>query len=115
MIVPYPAGGLTDTFARIIAERMREPLGQRIIIENVGGADGSIGVGRAARARPEHWVVYAKPPFAGPEGGARLSVALPPDRARHLHGGSPTALCTIGGEGDIFPVAAKAKRSPLYG
>ena len=40
MIVPYPAGGVTDTIARIIAERMREPLGQRI--ENVDGADGNI-------------------------------------------------------------------------
>jgi tripartite-type tricarboxylate transporter receptor subunit TctC len=48
MIVPFPPGGGTDVIARILAARMREPLGQRVIIENIGGADGSIGVGRTA-------------------------------------------------------------------
>jgi tripartite-type tricarboxylate transporter receptor subunit TctC len=50
MIVPFPAGGATDTLARFLAENMRTLLGQPIIIENVGGAAGSIGVGRAVRA-----------------------------------------------------------------
>jgi len=50
MIVPFPAGGATDTLARYLAENMRLALGQPIIIENVGGAAGSIGVGRAVRA-----------------------------------------------------------------
>jgi tripartite-type tricarboxylate transporter receptor subunit TctC len=50
MIVPFPAGGATDTLARFLAEKMREILGQPIIIENVGGAAGTIGVGRAVRA-----------------------------------------------------------------
>jgi tripartite-type tricarboxylate transporter receptor subunit TctC len=49
-IVPFPAGGATDTLARYLAEKMQEILGQPIIIENVGGAAGSIGVGRAVRA-----------------------------------------------------------------
>jgi tripartite-type tricarboxylate transporter receptor subunit TctC len=53
MIVPYPAGAATDTYGRIMTERMRASLGQHIIIENVSGADGSTGVGRAARARPD--------------------------------------------------------------
>jgi tripartite-type tricarboxylate transporter receptor subunit TctC len=53
MIVPFPAGGPNDTIARLLAEGMRPPLGQPIIIENVGGAAGSIGVGRAARAAPD--------------------------------------------------------------
>jgi tripartite-type tricarboxylate transporter receptor subunit TctC len=57
MIVPYPAGGAQDTIGRIVVERMREPLGQRIIIENIGGADGSIGTGRAARARPDGYTI----------------------------------------------------------
>src|SRR5215468_6297911 len=52
MIVPYPAGGQADTIGRIIAAHMRATLGQPIIIENVGGASGSIGVGRVARAAP---------------------------------------------------------------
>src|SRR5499433_1987323 len=49
MIVPFPAGGSTDAIARILAERMRVSLGQPVVIENVGGAGGSIGVGRVAR------------------------------------------------------------------
>jgi tripartite-type tricarboxylate transporter receptor subunit TctC len=54
MIVPQAAGASIDTIGRIVAERMRGPLGQPVIIENVSGADGSIGVGRAARARPDY-------------------------------------------------------------
>jgi tripartite-type tricarboxylate transporter receptor subunit TctC len=50
MIVPFAAGGGTDALARIMAERMRRSLGQPIIIENVAGATGSIGVSRAVRA-----------------------------------------------------------------
>jgi tripartite-type tricarboxylate transporter receptor subunit TctC len=50
MIVPFPAGGATDTLARFLGERIRAMLGQPVIIENVGGAAGSIGVGRAVRS-----------------------------------------------------------------
>jgi tripartite-type tricarboxylate transporter receptor subunit TctC len=57
LIVPFAAGGPTDTIARIITEGMRSSLGQPIIIENVGGADGSIAVGRAARAAPDGYTL----------------------------------------------------------
>jgi tripartite-type tricarboxylate transporter receptor subunit TctC len=50
MIVPFPAGGATDTLARYLAEQMRGLLGQTVIIENASGAAGSIGVGRAVRS-----------------------------------------------------------------
>mgnify|MGYP001171441360 FL=1 len=53
LIVPFPPGGSTDAAARIMAEKMRESLGQPIVIENVGGAGGSLGVGRLARAVPD--------------------------------------------------------------
>src|SRR6478736_5709739 len=53
LIVPFPPGGSTDVAARILAERMRAPLGQPVIIENVGGAGGSIAVGRVARSAPD--------------------------------------------------------------
>src|SRR5258707_2035 len=53
LVVPFPPGGSTDAAARIMAERMRSSLGQPIVIENVGGAGGSIGVGRVARAAPD--------------------------------------------------------------
>src|SRR3954447_24517794 len=50
IVVPFAAGGPNDTFARILAEHMRGSLGQTVIIENVGGGGGNIGVGRVARA-----------------------------------------------------------------
>ena len=52
IVVPFPAGGPTDTVARILAEPMRVALGQAIIIENVTGAAGTIGTGKVARAAP---------------------------------------------------------------
>ncbi len=57
IVVPYPAGGPTDTIARILAERMQLPLGQSVIIENIGGAGGSIGVGRVAHATPDGYTL----------------------------------------------------------
>ena len=57
IVVPYPAGGPTDTLARIIADHMRTSLGQPVIIENVTGGVGSIGVGRVARAAPDGYTV----------------------------------------------------------
>jgi tripartite-type tricarboxylate transporter receptor subunit TctC len=57
LIVPFPPGGSTDTAARIIAEAMRPTLGQPVVIENVGGAGGSIAVGRVARAAPDGYTI----------------------------------------------------------
>jgi len=53
MIVPYPPGGATDAIARIIQDAMAKSLGQPIVIENVGGAGGTIAATRAARAEPD--------------------------------------------------------------
>jgi tripartite-type tricarboxylate transporter receptor subunit TctC len=50
MVVPFAAGGATDVLARILADRMRTPLGQSIIVEDVTGAAGSIGVARVVRS-----------------------------------------------------------------
>jgi tripartite-type tricarboxylate transporter receptor subunit TctC len=57
MIVPFAAGGPTDVGGRIMAEGMRRSLGQPVIVENVTGADGSIGVGRTARTRPDGYTI----------------------------------------------------------
>src|ERR1700747_184202 len=57
IVVPYSAGGPTDTIARVVAEGMRSALGQPAIIENVTGAAGSIGVGRVARAAPDGYTI----------------------------------------------------------
>jgi tripartite-type tricarboxylate transporter receptor subunit TctC len=57
MIVPFPPGGATDAIARILNDRLRIALGQTVIIENVGGAGGSIGVGRVVRAAPDGYTL----------------------------------------------------------
>jgi tripartite-type tricarboxylate transporter receptor subunit TctC len=57
MIVPYAAGGPTDVIARILAERMTASLGQSVVVENMGGANGSIAVGRVARAAPDGYTL----------------------------------------------------------
>jgi tripartite-type tricarboxylate transporter receptor subunit TctC len=57
MIVPLAAGSSLDVVARLVAERMGTALGQPIIIENVPGADGTISVGRVARARPDGYTI----------------------------------------------------------
>ena len=57
LIVPFPPGGSTDTAARIIGEAMRVPLGQPVVIENVGGAGGSIAIGRVARSAPDGYTI----------------------------------------------------------
>src|SRR2546429_5220509 len=53
MVVPFPAGGSSDAIGRILADGMRGPLRQSIVIENVGGASGNLRVGRVARAAPD--------------------------------------------------------------
>jgi len=57
MIVPYPAGGPTDTVALIIADAMMVSLGQSLVIENAAGAGGSIGVGRVGRAAGDGYTI----------------------------------------------------------
>jgi tripartite-type tricarboxylate transporter receptor subunit TctC len=65
IVVPFSAGGPTDALIRTLGNRMRESLGQSIVIENVTGAAGTIGVGRVARAAPDgytlsfgHWSTH---------------------------------------------------------
>ena len=57
LVVPFSAGGPTDAMARILAERMRVTLGQNILIENVTGAAGSLGVGRVVRSPPDGYTI----------------------------------------------------------
>jgi tripartite-type tricarboxylate transporter receptor subunit TctC len=57
MIMPLGVGGSMDTIGRIIADRMQSSLGQSVIVENVTGASGSIGVGRAAHATPDGYTL----------------------------------------------------------
>ncbi|MGB7671649.1 MAG: tripartite tricarboxylate transporter substrate-binding protein [Pseudolabrys sp.] len=61
MVLPFAAGGPTDTLSRIIAARMQVSLGQPIIIENVSGAAGTISLGRVARAAPDGYTISVGP------------------------------------------------------
>src|SRR6478735_9285641 len=57
LVVPFPPGGSTDVAARLMAEKMRPILGQPVVIENQGGAGGSIAVGRVARSAPDGYTI----------------------------------------------------------
>jgi tripartite-type tricarboxylate transporter receptor subunit TctC len=57
MVVPFPAGGPTDTLARILADRMTVALGQSVVIEDVSGASGRVGLERVARALPDGYTL----------------------------------------------------------
>src|SRR6185503_12492898 len=57
VIVPFSAGGPSDAMARILAERMKMTLGEAVLVENVTGAGGSVGVGRAVRAAPDGYTI----------------------------------------------------------
>ena len=57
IVVPFSAGGPTDTVTRLVAEAMSKDLGQQIIVENVGGAGGTLGAGRVASADPDGYTL----------------------------------------------------------
>lgn len=57
MVVPFSAGGPTDTVARLVAESMSKDLGQQVVVENVGGAGGTLGAGRVAQAEADGYTV----------------------------------------------------------
>jgi tripartite-type tricarboxylate transporter receptor subunit TctC len=58
VIVPFTPGGPTDLFARLIAPKLADQLGQQFYVENVGGAGGNIGAGRAAQAAPDGYTIF---------------------------------------------------------
>lgn len=57
VIVPFAAGGPTDTVARLVAQSMSKTLGQQVIVENVGGAGGTIGAARVAKSDPDGYTL----------------------------------------------------------
>jgi tripartite-type tricarboxylate transporter receptor subunit TctC len=62
MVVPFAAGGTTDAIARILGENLSATLGQQIVIENIGGAGGSVGAARVARAAPDGYTIMLHQP-----------------------------------------------------
>jgi len=89
MVVPFPAGGPADLIARILGDRMRTPLGQPLIVENVSGAGGSIGVARVAHAAPDGYTLSIGQLNSHVFSGAAYSVRY--DLLRDL---DPVALLT---------------------
>jgi len=57
MVVPYPAGGSTDVLFRIIAERLKDKLGQAVVVENKPGASGNIGIDQVAKGAPDGYTI----------------------------------------------------------
>ena len=57
VIVPFAAGGPTDVVTRLVAEHMSRTLGQQLVIENIGGAGGTLGMTRAAQAEPDGYTI----------------------------------------------------------
>ena len=98
MIVPFAAGGSTDTVGRLIAEPMTKNLGQQMIVENVGGAGGTLGAARVARAEPDGYTLLLH--HIGLPSSAALYRKLPYDTA--------TAFAPIGLVTDI-PMTIVAK------
>jgi len=61
LIVPYAAGGPTDVFARIVAQKLSDSLGKQFYVENVVGASGNIGIGRGAKAAADGYTMLIVP------------------------------------------------------
>jgi tripartite-type tricarboxylate transporter receptor subunit TctC len=62
LIVPFAAGGGTDTLSRLFGQVMQEQLGATVVVENLGGAGGSIGIGQAAKAAPDGYTILSATP-----------------------------------------------------
>ena len=94
IIVPTGAGGPPDVVARIVVERMRRSLGQAVIIENVPGANGTLGIGRVARAKPDGYTFAFSNSFSTHVVNAAI-YALPYDVVNDFE---PIALVTNGSQ-----------------
>jgi tripartite-type tricarboxylate transporter receptor subunit TctC len=103
MIVPFAAGGPTDTVARLIAEPMTRALGQQVLVENVAGAGGTLAAGRAAKADPDGYTLLVH----------HIGLASSPGLYRKLPYDPATAFAPIGRITDVpMTVVGKADLPP---
>jgi len=81
MIVPFAAGGPTDTIARLVAESMTKTLGQALVVENAGGAGSTVGAARAARSDPDGYTLLVNHVAQASMGALYPKLAFDPDAA----------------------------------
>jgi tripartite-type tricarboxylate transporter receptor subunit TctC len=98
IIVPFTAGGPTDTVTRLVAESMTKSLGQNVLVENVGGAGGTIGAGRVAKADPDGYTLLLH----------HIGMATSPSLYRKLPFNAKTDFAPIGLVTDV-PMVFVAK------
>ncbi len=107
VVVPYPAGGGTDTLARLVADQLSRRWGQPRIVENVGGAAGNIGAAEVARAKPDGYtLLLASPGPIATNGFLYKEMAYDP--ARWV----PIALLATGPTSSRAPRLIQAKSRP---
>lgn len=105
MIVPFAPGGTSDVIARLVAERMGQVLGQRIVNENVAGAGGATGLTRAARAKPDGYTLAI-----GNVGTNAAAYTIYPDLQY-----TPASFAPIGLVAKTMPAIALRKDFPAAG
>ena len=107
IVVPFAAGGPTDTVTRLVAESMSKDLGQQIIVENVGGAGGTLGAGRVAKAEPDGYTLLAPPYRHGDQRHALPQAAYDTLNAFEYVGLVTDVPMTIVGRKDFEPTDLK--------
>ncbi len=104
IVVPFPPGGVTDTLGRVMADRMKETLGQSVVVENVSGAGGTIGSARVARATPDGYTIIVGQWTSHVGGGALYT--LPYDTVNDF---APISLLTTAPLWIVGPSTLPAK------
>jgi tripartite-type tricarboxylate transporter receptor subunit TctC len=102
MLIPYPAGGSTDVLGRILAASMSHTLKQQVIVENVGGAGGTIGAARVAKARPDGYTILFH----------NMAHATAPALYRHLPYDPAGSFEPIGSVADVPMILVARKDFP---
>ena len=103
IIVPFAAGGPTDVLARVLGERIRAALGQPVLIENVTGAGGSIGVGRVVSSAPDGYTISIGHFGTHVANGADLSAQIRSPRTTSIRSCCCPAIPMDRGDAQKFP------------
>ena len=103
MIVPFAAGGPTDTVGRLVAEAMTASLGQQVIVENVGGAGGTLGAARVAKSDPDGYTILMYQSGQATSGSLYRKLPYDPATAFESIGRVTDVPMTVIGRADLPP------------